>query len=166
MNSIKESPIIPIFIVLIGLLVVGIFLKRTPPVIAPSPSTTPKAATIVKIKNKNLNVKVAKTSEELQKGLGGVASMTDDEGMLFVFPVKDTRQTFWMKGTLMSLDIFWINDGKVKQISANLPVPSPSTPDNQLPLYPSNDPVDYVLETAGGFAQRYDIKVGDEVIIP
>ena len=63
----------------------------------------------VEIGDKEYNVRVAKTEEERSKGLQGVEELPENEGMLFIF---DEPQTvgFWMKDTLIPLDIIFIND--------------------------------------------------------
>lgn len=63
----------------------------------------------IEIGDKEYNVKVAKTEEEREKGLQNVKELPEDEGMLFIF---DNPQTvgFWMKDTLIPLDIIFINE--------------------------------------------------------
>ncbi len=53
-------------------------------------------------------VDVAKTQSERQEGLMGVKSLGAKEGMLFVFP-EEGNYSFWMKNTLIELDIVWLN---------------------------------------------------------
>lgn len=63
---------------------------------------------IIEVNDTKYDVDVATTSEEMSKGLQGVKEMAKDKGMLFVF---DEPQTvgFWMKDTLIPLDIVFIN---------------------------------------------------------
>lgn len=64
---------------------------------------------LIKIGNKKYNVKEARTEEEKEKGLQGITELPEDEGMLFFFdPPEDV--SMWMKGTLIPLDIIFIND--------------------------------------------------------
>lgn len=64
---------------------------------------------LIKIGNKKYNVKEARTEEEKEKGLQGITKLPEDEGMLFFFdPPEDV--SMWMKGTLIPLDIIFIND--------------------------------------------------------
>jgi len=58
------------------------------------------------------------------------------------------------------IDIIWIDDSKVIQIDENVPF-EPSEK-----LRPSNQPVDYVLEVAAGFSERYTIAPGTMLILP
>ena len=79
--------------------------------------------------------------------------------MLFSFP-KDGRYGFWMKDTLVPLDIFWLDEqGRVVSIAEQV---APATyPDV---FYPSA-PARYVLETAAGFAQAHAIKTGTPLLL-
>ena len=64
---------------------------------------------IVKINDKEYRVKIAYTDEEKSRGLQGINSLPEDEGMLFVY---DEPQTvgFWMDDTNIPLDIVFIDD--------------------------------------------------------
>ncbi len=79
--------------------------------------------------------------------------------MLFVFD-RPGRHGFWMKGMNFPLDFIWINGGRVAQITEN--VPAPKNGEAPLSLAPQVE-VDTVLEVNGGFAGKYQIKVGDKV---
>ncbi len=125
------------------------------------PSPTPITKTI-KVADEELQVYVANSKETRQKGLSGKESLGEKQGMLFVFEELDTKPSFWMKEMEFSIDIIWINDNQISQIDENVP-PQPDVAEKDLTLYPADDPVDYVLETAAGFIEKYDIKVGDEV---
>jgi uncharacterized membrane protein (UPF0127 family) len=83
--------------------------------------------------------------------------------MLFVFENKDVIPGFWMKDMKFSIDIIWINDGKIAQITKELPTPEPGTPDRNLPIYTPEGGIDYVLEVPAGFSDKNDILVGSVV---
>lgn len=145
-----KKAILAIVIVLIGLF---FWIQRAP---------TPQPITI-KVRDTQVTVDLAKTDEQIQKGLGGTTSLPENHGMLFVFPQMDQPRVFWMKNMVIPIDIIWISDGKIVQIDANVPPPASSNvPDSALKLYPSNQPVDYVLEMAAGWAQEH-ASVGDIV---
>jgi hypothetical protein len=80
--------------------------------------------------------------------------------MLFIFSDSQNR-TFWMKNMLFPLDIIWINDGKIVNISRNLP-PEGDLPSNK---YHSGRPADHVLEINSGLSDKLHFKPGDNVNI-
>lgn len=143
------------FIVLVGLLVQGKIGNFQPISIFPSPTPSAK---LIKLDDTEVEVEIAKITEERQKGLSGRQELGENSGMLFVMP-KNTKPTFWMKDTLFPLDIIWIKDGKVLGISENAPVEK-DVPDEKLTLYPAPSVVDYVLEVNAGFSQKNGIKAG------
>lgn len=109
-----------------------------------------------------LNVEVANTPTNRSKGLGGRDSLAQDSGMLFVFSQKNSYQ-FWMKGMRFPLDIIFISDNKIVDIIKNVPIPTPSTPDQKLPRYSSSTPFDQVLEVNAGFVDAHNNQIGDTI---
>ena len=63
----------------------------------------------LKINNKEFNVKVARTEEEMYQGLRGVKELASNEGMLFIFDESEDVK-FEMDGTLIDIDIIFIDD--------------------------------------------------------
>lgn len=120
----------------------------------------------IRVDEENIEAEVANSPAERAQGFSGRSSLGQGKGMLFVFEEKDVRAQFWMKGMQFSIDIIWIDDGKVVQIDKNVPTIDPDTPDRNIPLYTSEKPIDYVLETAAGESERLGIEVGDGVEIP
>ena len=92
---------------------------------------------IIEIGDKTYNVKVAKTEEERAKGLSGITELPEDEGMLFYMD-KPQKCSFWMKDTLIPLDIIFIDEDE-EVISVHQGVPEDTTPITE-------DNVLYVLE--------------------
>jgi uncharacterized membrane protein (UPF0127 family) len=77
--------------------------------------------TIIQTTSQRWNVEIAQTPEEKMKGLMYRTSLSDDEGMLFVFPQEDFH-TFWMKNTFIPLDIIWIDkDFRIVDIQTHTP---------------------------------------------
>jgi uncharacterized membrane protein (UPF0127 family) len=74
--------------------------------------------------------------------------------MLFVFP-KDDVYGFWMKDTLVPLDIFWL-DAQGHVVSMAQDVATSSYPNVFYPTAPAR----YVLETAAGFARAHSVATG------
>ena len=105
----------------------------------------------------SFNVDIADTPELTSYGLMNREYMPEDNGMLFVFPYPDKR-SFWMKNTIISLDIIFISgDGKIVQISENT---TPFSTESIVCLKPAQ----YVLEVNAGIAEKFNIEIGDEVI--
>ena len=101
-------------------------------------------------------VEIADTDEERQLGLMNRRSMARDRGMLFLFQGPPRRQAFWMRNTLIPLDIIYIAaDGRIDSIVNAVPL-------DETPL-PSSGPSSYVLEINGGLAAELGIAPGDRV---
>jgi uncharacterized membrane protein (UPF0127 family) len=103
-------------------------------------------------------VEVAATPEEQETGLMFRKSLAPDRGMIFPYdPPQDV--SFWMKNTLIPLDIVFIRaDGTIARIDNAQPM-------DITPL-PAGEPVAVVLEIAGGRAKQLGIKEGDRVSWP
>jgi uncharacterized membrane protein (UPF0127 family) len=104
-------------------------------------------------------VAVVDTPGALARGLMMVEHMPENAGMLFVFP--QTREvSFWMKDTLIPLDMLFIDDaGYVASIHEGA-IPHDTT------SIPSGSPVRYVLEINGGVVEKLGLAPGDKVINP
>lgn len=110
------------------------------------------------INNYTVNVELALTNEERQKGLMGRENLNDDEGMLFVFE-EEKEHDFWMKNMIISLDMIWIDsDGKVVHVEKQVP----PCEENCI-IYSSSIPAKYVLELNSGSAKRLSIENGIEI---
>ncbi|MEO5819363.1 MAG: DUF192 domain-containing protein, partial [Vicinamibacteraceae bacterium] len=106
-----------------------------------------------------LSLEVARTEAERSQGLMHRKSMPDRAGMIFLFE-RPAVYPFWMKNTLIPLDMFWTDtSGKVVWIAESVP-PCQADP---CPEYPPKAVASYVIETNAGFAKRHGVKVGDVV---
>lgn len=104
-------------------------------------------------------LEVAQTEEQQAIGLMNRTSLADDRGMLFPFdPPRSVG--FWMKNTLIPLDMVFLRAGKVVAI-ANA---TPCTAD-PCPTYTSGTTVDEVVELRSGRAAEVGLTVGDRVEI-
>ncbi len=123
-------------------------------------STIASTTLSIKIGSAKLNVDLAITPAEMSKGLSGRESLTENEGMLFIFPAE-TIPAFWMKDMKFAIDIIWIDkQGRVVGIEHNL------QPDSYPKLFSPSQPVKYVLEVKAGWAKRHLIKLGDRADVP
>jgi len=103
------------------------------------------------------NVEMAMTDQQQMTGLMFRPSVPADGGMLFDWgKPRDTQM--WMKNTISSLDMLFINaDGTIRSITEN-------TVPQSLAVIDSGGPVLAALELAAGTAERLDIRVGDKVL--
>lgn len=109
-------------------------------------------------KTATYNVEVAVTPREIKQGLMFRATLSPDAGMLFVFD-HDTYHLFWMKKTLIPLDLIYISgDGRVVGVREN------AVPRSTRLIKPPG-PCMYVLEVNGGQCRRHGIRAGDIVSI-
>jgi uncharacterized membrane protein (UPF0127 family) len=100
-------------------------------------------------------VEVAATLDQQEKGLMFRRSVAPDRGM--IFPYDPPQQVaFWMKNTLIPLDIIFIDTNhRIARIT--------NAKSMDLTPLPSGVPVTGVLEIAAGRAAQLGIKVGDPV---
>ena len=102
-------------------------------------------------------VELAVTKAEQARGLMFRKSLAPDRGMLFPYKPPQ-RAAFWMKNTLIPLDIIYIApDGRVLSIARN------AVPHDETPL-PSGGVIRGVLEIPGGRAAQLGILPGDRVL--
>lgn len=144
------------FIVALGLLL--FFFISPLPLLSP---TVDNGDVFVEIDGVMISVEVARTDEELTRGLSGRESLEPNSGMLFVFD-SPYIYSFWIPDMNFPIDIIWINDGAVVDISEN--VPNDFDPNNPVTYSPS-EPAQYVLEVNAGFTENNEITIGDEVNI-
>jgi uncharacterized protein len=107
-------------------------------------------------KTRGFTVEMARTGQQQAQGLMFRTALADDKGMLF--PFQDERMaSFWMRNTLIPLDIVFIaGDGRIVNIVANA---TPYSLDHR----ESVAPVGAVLELRGGLTAQLGIKAGDKV---
>ena len=99
-------------------------------------------------------IDVADDAQERAKGLMFVEDMPMLTGMLFVYE-RPQSVSFWMKNTLIPLDMLFANpQGEILRIHENA-VPGDLTP------IPGGAGIQMVLEINGGLAQRLGIVEGD-----
>jgi len=147
--SARLSFLVPLFLILI--LVVPASCAQ----VAAFPSSDLNIATAGG--SRHFKVELARTPEQLEQGLMYRRSLAADAGMLFEFGHVEPV-TFWMKNTLIPLDMLFIAaDGEVEGIHERAEPLSEA-------MIPSEYPVLAVLELKGGTVERLGIKPGDRVL--
>ncbi len=103
------------------------------------------------------SVEIASDDESRMKGLQFRKEMPANHGMLFIFPFA-AKYSFWMKDTLIPLDMIWLDSSyRIVYIAHNVP-PCKTDP---CPTYePSKDAL-YVLELNAGLAESLHIREVD-----
>lgn len=102
------------------------------------------------------DIEIADNEYETQRGLMDRKSMRDNQAMLFIFPDMRMR-SFYMKSTLISLDIIYLDDNNtIVSIQEN------AKPLDETSL-PSDAPAKYVLEINGGLSKQLNIVAGDKM---
>lgn len=105
-----------------------------------------------------IEVEVARSDEQRNRGLMYRDSMPEDEGMLFVWP-EDSRRSFWMRNTCLPLDMLFIAmDGTIVGILEQVP-----TMNDNSRFVPC--PAAFVLEVNAGWSRDHGVKAGDRVQI-
>ncbi len=160
---------------IVGVLLLGcsIPVRSAPPVLKnPAPPATlvqsatqaqklPVSAQIV-VNGQNILLEVARTQQEQSTGLMYRTQLAANRGMLFVFsPPRPV--SFWMKNTLIPLDMVFVSNGVVKHIIAKVPP-------CQTPACPGYGPdpkiaIDSVIELSSGRAAELRLKIGDRLKI-
>lgn len=102
----------------------------------------------IELAKQKMLVEVVNTPASITQGLSGRQTIGAD-GMLFVLPAK-TQATFWMKDMLFDLDLLWIANDGVVEITNNATKPPTNTALNDLPRYQPKLPVEMVLEIEAG----------------
>jgi uncharacterized membrane protein (UPF0127 family) len=93
---------------------------------------------------------------EQAKGLMFRTALADNAGMVFPFP-EPRMASFWMKNTVIPLDIIFVRtNGTIESIAEN------TIPYSTIPVA-SGEPVGAVLELRGGLSAELGISAGDKV---
>ena len=169
---------------LMGLLLAGLLLGCSPSMpaassnagsssTATSPATSPSVtmqtnssgqmlplSAQITVADHVIQLEVARTMAQQETGLMYRTALADDRGMVFLFD-PPRRTAFWMKNTLIPLDMVFLLKGKVQSISSNVP-PCQADP---CPTYGPNAFVDQVIELRAGRAIELGLKQGDRLVL-
>jgi uncharacterized membrane protein (UPF0127 family) len=107
----------------------------------------------VTINNKKIVLEIAKTEQQREYGLMDRKFMPKNHGMIFLFD-HPQRLSFWMKNTLIPLDMIFLNHGHVVAILNDVP------PCKQVncPSYEPNVQANQVIELNAGMAKKINIR--------
>lgn len=104
-----------------------------------------------------IDIEVADNDASREQGLMYRDSMAPDQGMLFIME-REEPQSFWMKNTIIPLDIIFVNsDREIVTIKRDC---KPYSLDQIL----SENPAQYVVEVNAGYAKSHLLKPRDRII--
>jgi uncharacterized membrane protein (UPF0127 family) len=103
---------------------------------------------------KVVDIEIADDDQERTQGMMYRTNMSFDRAMLFIMEYE-REQSFWMRNTKMSLDILYVN-GDLEIVT----IYKHTQPYSESPI-PSFKKAKYVVETAAGFCEKYNIQEGD-----
>lgn len=101
-------------------------------------------------------VELALTPDQQSRGLMFREQMDEDRGMLFVFE-EEGIHPFWMKNTLIPLDIIWIDSEKEVVFISRDTQPCRSA---ACPTINPGTEAKYVLEINAGLSEQMGLSVG------
>lgn len=111
------------------------------------------------INGSTLEAEIADNPYLRQQGLMGRQRLSENHGILFIFPME-AIQKFWMKNTIIPLSIAFIrNDGYISQILQM----QPDRWNGILPTYRSNEKVRLALEVNQGWFEKRGVEPGHKI---
>jgi uncharacterized membrane protein (UPF0127 family) len=107
-----------------------------------------------------VHVEIAGTAPQRERGLMHRTSLEPDAGMVFRFP-QATSGGFWMKSTLLPLDIaFYDAGGRILRIMQMKPCAA-----DPCPIYAPGVEYRAALEVNAGSFRRWGVGVGDRIVV-
>ena len=114
----------------------------------------------VQINDTDFNVRIAKSISQKIKGLSGYPALAQNEGMLFIYTNKNIP-SFWMKDMNFPIDIIWIDNDKIVDLTKNI---SPNSYAKKETFSPKL-PIDKALEIEAGSIEKYNLEIGSSIKI-
>lgn len=164
MRDTSERPFKPWHGVILGMIFLVFIVLRwvVPLIIAPAqPPLSEPGIAAVTVGSSTFSVLLANTPQLAYRGLSDRPNLGSYGGMLFVFPTTQER-TFVMRDMLFPLDMVWVSEGVITDITPHLPLEPGATNDTLTP-YTGKLPVNMVLEVASGTVDRLGWQLGDSV---
>jgi len=134
--------------------VLALSLGLAPAARAATPFTKEK----IQLAEHTLEVEVARTPDQHERGLMFREKLGKDDGMLFIFQMPEPLG-FWMKNTLIDLSIGYF-DKDQKLIDIQEMKSGKNIADAALPVYRSSGSAKYALEMNKGWFEQNNIKLG------
>jgi uncharacterized membrane protein (UPF0127 family) len=107
-----------------------------------------------------LRVSIAESPAAQERGLMGIHAMSDGAGMVFLMPAP-SRRAFWMKDTLIPLDVaFWDAGGAVVDVIQMRPCRA-----DPCPVYTPRADYTAAAEVNLGLLERYGVRAGDSAVL-
>jgi len=123
-----------------------------------SPTSSPQPLLTLKAPLAVLSLEVADTEAKQERGLMYRTALPAHTGMIFIFG-RDDVVDFWMKNTLISLDMVFVGaDGRIRSVSPNVPPATPDAPDDRIARVLGH--AKYVLELPAGEAAIDGLRTG------
>ena len=105
-----------------------------------------------------IKIELADTAKKRQLGLSGRKSISENDGMLFVFASSSKNNCFWMKDMNFAIDMVWLDDQKkVVTITQNV------GPETYPKSFCPDSPAKYGLELKSGNSNTKGITTGVEL---
>ena len=122
--------------------------------------SAPSTEDRIHIRDARVAVEIVESSFDQSRGLGGRDQLPWDSGMLFIYDTP-SHVTMWMKDMRFDIDIVWIRDNRIVDMSwrARHALPAPH------PLLPPREIAHHVLEVPAGYAEAHGWRIGDPVLL-
>ena len=114
--------------------------------------------------NTKYDFEIAKTISQKSLGLSNRNTLCKNCGMIFVYS-SENIYPFWMKDTLIPLDIIWL-DKTGKIVTYHNALPEPKVPLTKLKNYKNSSPAQYIMEINSHDFDKLKLKIGDTIKLP
>ena len=138
-----------VIVFVLATLIVGVFFLYSHRMIGNS--------TVITIGGVGVEIELAQTPRERERGLSQREKLAENQGMLFVFDKPDLH-SFWTKEMEFPIDIIWIGENRnIVDIARN------ATPESFPQTFLPKSPALYVLEVNADWTTKNNIMIGASV---
>ncbi len=146
--------IIAIVLIVLGAIAGGLDVLRTSESLDAEKTGFSYATTSMTVGASKLILEIADTPPKRSLGLSNRASLSENQGMLFVFD-EAKLHGFWMKDMLFPIDIAWLNDK-----FCIIYLIRKASPSSYPTIYAPGTPARYVIETPAGYFTSHNLSKG------